>query len=377
MRSRRPRAPLPLLTLAAAGAVLSATAQNSGTPLQDWGRVTALAEMTQGRAVHQATLLHSGEVLISGGCTPGCESGLSSSEIFDPEARTFRVAGEMSTPRNSHTATLLQDGKIFIAGGWAGSRTTSSTEIYDPASKRFSPGPTMAAGRAGAAAVLLPDGRVLVTGGEADFDDVASSIEVFDPATGKLGVIGQMTAPRALHTATLLSDGRILLAGGRRGRRQEMSSAEIFDPRTRQSQPAADMAMARHKHAAVLLKDGRVMVIGGSRTTAGRDELLATTEIYDVVRRTFVPGPVMSFPRHKIPDAAVVLASGDVIVTGGAAQMERWSAGSPRFTPIAGSTSARAEFATANVLRDGSVLVVGGYGEGVRPLAAARLLTPP
>jgi hypothetical protein len=377
MKSRNPLARLRMLAIASGAAVLSVLAQNSATPpVQDWGRVTALADMTLGRAVHQATLLHSGEVLISGGCTAGCESGLTATEIFDPAAKAFRATGEMSTPRNSHTASLLLDGKVFIAGGWVGSRTTSSTEIYDPASGRFSQGPTMAARRAGAAAIVLPDGRVLITGGEADIDDVASSIEVFDPASGKLSVMGQMTTPRALHTATLLSDGRVLLAGGRRGRRQEISSTEIFDSDTGQSQPAGDMSIARHKHAAVLLMDGRVMILGGSRTISGHDELLATTEIYDVARRAYSSGPVMSSPRHKIAGAAVVLASGDVIIAGGAAQMERWSAGAPRFTPIAGSTSERAEFATANVLRDGSVLVLGGYGEGIRPFATARLLTP-
>jgi hypothetical protein len=49
------------------------------------------------------------------------------------------------------------------------------------------------------------------------------------------------------------------------------------------------------------------------------------------------------------------------------------------FTPVilsspAGPSAGRAEFATASLLRNGKVLVRGGYDVGIQPVASARLL---
>ena len=77
---------------------------------------------------------------------------------------TFTATGSMATARLFHTATLLMDGRVLIAGGQNGASANrlSSTEIYDPVAKTFTPGPNMTVGRSGHTATLLVDGRVLI-----------------------------------------------------------------------------------------------------------------------------------------------------------------------------------------------------------------------
>ncbi len=78
--------------------------------------------MTVGRAVHTATLLGNGKVLIAGGTSclggncPG-NSVLATAELYDPITKTFSATGKMTTPRAYHVASALNNGKVLIAGG--------------------------------------------------------------------------------------------------------------------------------------------------------------------------------------------------------------------------------------------------------------------
>ena len=56
--------------------------------------------------------------------------------------------GEMQTPRAVHTATVLQNGEVLVVGGFDGG-TLSSAEIYNPVSKRFRYVGSLSAARAG------------------------------------------------------------------------------------------------------------------------------------------------------------------------------------------------------------------------------------
>src|SRR3954464_12214492 len=93
-----------------------AVAESSG---QTRATVAPTGNMTMRRSQHTATLLQNGEVLITGGVggdmmmTP-----VSSTEIFDPVAGTFKKSSNRSVPRRMHSATLLPDGRVLIAGGF-------------------------------------------------------------------------------------------------------------------------------------------------------------------------------------------------------------------------------------------------------------------
>ena len=84
----------------------------------------------------------------------------------------------------------------------------------------------------------------------------------------------------------------------------------------------------------------------------------------------------MAQRRYKLPDAVVVLRSGAVLVAGGAAQPELLPAGAAQFQRLKGKRDGPHEFATATVLPDGNVLVLGGYDEEIRTSDGAWLVAP-
>ena len=340
----------------------------------DSQQIIQIGAMTLERAAHQATLLRTGQVLITGGCTgSGCTPIDSSVEIYDPVAQSFRTVTSMATPRVSHAAVLLPDGRVLVAGGWTGRHATASAEIYDPSTNQWTSAPEMTEPRMSPVAVPLPSGRVLILGGEATLGNPLASAEVFDPSTSTFSTVSPMGTPRTSHVAITLTDGRVLVIGGHRAPGEILRSAEIFDPVTSDFQPTGDMAIARHKLAAASLVDGKVLIIGGSddRDYRGRH---ASTEIFNPVTREFSPGPDMRWGRHKIHDAIAVLPSGAVVVAGGASQIEFYDPVVHSFGVIEGELSGPLMFATATLLPTEEVLILGGYDDRIQTSASAWLV---
>jgi hypothetical protein len=60
-------------------------------------------------------MLLNGGVLASGGFD---NSGtVATAKIYDPALGTWSLTGAMSTARAIHTATLLADGRVLVSGG--------------------------------------------------------------------------------------------------------------------------------------------------------------------------------------------------------------------------------------------------------------------
>ncbi len=81
------------------------------------GSFTSTSNMSIARAFHTATLLMTGDVLVTGGTGGGTRDAVAASELFHPSTRTFVSTGGLTTPRTSHTATLLRNGKVLVTGG--------------------------------------------------------------------------------------------------------------------------------------------------------------------------------------------------------------------------------------------------------------------
>jgi hypothetical protein len=326
--------------------------------------VRHIGEMTAERAAHQATVLPSGRVLITGGCAADdCTPFHRSAEIYDPSSRTFRPAAPMAVPRASHTATLLTDGRVLVAGGCTERSATATAETYDSEANRWMPVGNMTEPRCSHIAVPLVDGRVFVMGG--------GSAEVFDPATSTFSSLRGMRANHYL--ATRLPDGRVLLTGGQSESGQILATAELFDPASGRFERTGDMTTARVKHAAAVLPNGRVLIIGGS-DRRGYDDRFSSTEVFDPDSGTFSPGPELHYARHKIRDAVAVPPSGAVVVAGGALHPELYNPAGHAFVPIRGELSGPQMFATATVLENGDVLVLGGYDQRTRLAADAWII---
>jgi hypothetical protein len=315
------------------------------------------------RAIHSATRLADGRVLVAGGMVHNHDV-LASAEVFDPVTRTFAVTGSMPEPRMSHTATLLADGRVLLAGGYSG-----DGRIYRTATGQFSPTGDMTVARAEASATLLPDGRVLVAGGATTLQDAATrTAELYDPKTGRFTPTGNMSVARAYHVAATLSGGRALIAGGEPDLEHTLASAEIYDEQTGTFATVGNMMVARRKAAAATLPDGRVLIVGGSGT-GDWHAMLQSAEIYDPAARAFHATGSLHVARFKLAHAVVTLDDGRVLVAGGGLGAEVYDPAIGQFTPVSGGVSAARYYSTATSLGGGRVLVAGGYGDDARESA--------
>jgi hypothetical protein len=165
--------------------------------IYDPGTATFSAAGVQdpGSTFGTVTKLADGKVLVAGGYHGSDISApdalLASTQVWDPSTLAFTPGGNLTAGRALHSATLLQDGKVLIAGGLAsgGQAYLASAEIYDPATGTSTATGDMATARAGQVAARLPDGRVLVTGGDLVFGattvtDLIGNAEVYDPQSG-------------------------------------------------------------------------------------------------------------------------------------------------------------------------------------------------
>ncbi|HWY19788.1 MAG TPA: kelch repeat-containing protein [Candidatus Acidoferrum sp.] len=331
--------------------------RDSVSPASRVGSVTPAAPMLEPRSGQTGTLLPDGRVLIAGGMRRNQEF-YKSAELYDPAIGKFQPTGEMNIARVGHIAVLLRNGKVLIAGGWVGQGGTNSAELYDPATGKFTVIAKMISRRGRPSATLLPDGDVLIAGGEERDNKSLASAEIFQVNTLSFRPIASMHHARVSHTAMLLNDGRVLVAGGYAD--SVSASAELFDPKAGTFTETGSLEGARCKHTAGLLPDGRVLIAGGSESR-GWDKNLNSAEIYDPHTGKFTATASMKDPRFKLPDEAVQLASGRLLIAGGSKQVEVFDPASGTFLVAAGQLNAAWHFMTETKLRDGSVLLAGGY----------------
>ncbi|MGH8094115.1 MAG: kelch repeat-containing protein [Chthoniobacterales bacterium] len=92
------------------------------------------------RALHTATLLGDGTVMVAGGVTTG-GTVTSICEIYNPATGVFSFTGPLAVARKRHRAASLRDGTVLVMGGdilsnsqGGGDRETDTAEVFAPTS---------------------------------------------------------------------------------------------------------------------------------------------------------------------------------------------------------------------------------------------------
>jgi hypothetical protein len=184
-----------------------------------------------------------------------------------------------------------------------------------------------------------------------------------------------MTTARESHTATPLNNGTILITGGHKDRRAAItiySSAELYDPSTAKFAPTGKMSTRRHKHDAALLSDGKVLVVGGA-DERDRNGTYVSAEVYDPQTGSFTPTVNMNVRRYKHRGTTILLPSGQVLIVGGSYIAELYDPTARAFIKVDGSMGSDRLFSAATLLRNGQVLITGGYNENMATSSKAWL----
>lgn len=323
----------------------------------------AVNTMNVARENHVSIRLGNGKVLIAGGYN---DHYIKSAEIYDPVSGSFTATEDnMVSPRSGAAGVLLRGGTALLIGGYNGSYI-SSGETYDPTSDTFTATyGSMTVARQNPAAVLMRDGNVLVIGG---FNgSFLGSAEQYKTSTRTFeATLGVLTDAREGHTATLLSDGKVLVAGGCNNSQSGkvvcdsfLSSAEIYDPDTDEFTATGSMKTARMSHIAVRLPNGKVLIAGGTDGTSA----LSTAEIYDPDTGEFTQ--VGNLQIARIGATASTLSNGKILIAGGhsdqyLASAEIYDPGTGAFTALSSSMSVPRYHHAAAVLASGQVLLTGG-----------------
>ncbi len=124
--------------------------------------------------------------------------------------------------------------------------------------------------------------------------------------------------------------------------------------------PIHAMHEGRASHTATVLQDGRVLIAGGFTGNG----LTASAEVYDPDWKSgrFTSIPAMASQRFKFSAAVVQLGGGNILVCGGSKTIEIFDFLMKQFRTLAEMDQSY-YYGTASLLKNGAVLIVGGYSD--------------
>lgn len=227
-------------------------------------------------------------------------------------------------------------------------------------------------------ATALANGSVLVAGGFDTSMSTLASAEIYDPITGVFSVTGGMSAGRVAAEAVRLRNGQVLMVGGQDASGQAIASVDLYDPITGTFSATGSLITPRLNPTVTLLKNGRVLVAGGYEGTS-HGTPLATAEIYEPKSGKFVETGSMKTARRNA--SATRLRDGSVLITGGyngeaVNSPEVFNPQTRMFSSAASMSTAR-RYPSATRLPDGAVLIAGGFASAYGdPLSSSERFLP-
>ena len=232
-------------------------------------RWSAMPPLPAPRTSHSATLLPDGRVLIVGGWSGDYRNPLAvaaSVLLWDPTTHQWSATHDLPRGREGHVATLLPSGNVLISGGL----DERNAPIHDLVLWDHMTGQWSDAGRAhdrmqllDHTTALLPNGNVLL------LPTFGQEMAAWSPQPAR-DPSGNWVSPRGRPTITRLTDGRFLMVGGEiEG--YPLFDAHIYDPATQRWSDTGQMHYPRKDHHATRLVDGRVLVFGGNTAQSLHD----------------------------------------------------------------------------------------------------------
>lgn len=311
-------------------------------------------DMKTGRLGATATPLPDGRVLFTGGASVNMDGSintvLDTMEVYDPKRGQFiGLPQRLLTPRAHHSATLLDDGTVLLFGGITAMdgdtpRTTAAASVINLDSlvpvQAITPPLPASEGRYHHRAVRLDDGRgsVLITGGTSASGDHLPTTWRFFPADFTSGPRflqqGDLWAPRSQHSANRIQhDPEYAMIAGGVGADGVLAATEVFTVRPTQGScvdpnqtPTAEvgcfqrlganlgLGQARFGHAAIAIDDGAQIAYIGGFTNLERTEFAQQIELVDRDLNRAEAG-TLNTGRGEL--SANLLADGSVILLGG------------------------------------------------------------
>ena len=317
-----------------------------------------------------------GRVLVVGGSppmSPGTFGGcLRNSQLFDPATNTWTAPAATAQEHCGAALVRLDNGKALVVGAPSPVRgypvNAAWAELFDPVTGTWTVTGNQPTQREAPAAAKLSDGRVLMTGGTSSADRFAAWL--YDPTSNQWSTAAPMISPeRREHTMSTIANGVTIVVGGRSNAQTASSAGRDFTDRYANGAfgDGKPLLNRRWGHAAVVMASGDVMVIGGSHNNFP----VFAAEFYTLGPGwRIAPSPVLTY---RSGHTATLLADGRVLLIGGTrpnggsqGEVElfdpatgQWSFG-PRMSYPRGSH-------TATRLDDGRVLVEGGSSSATVP----------
>jgi hypothetical protein len=186
-------------------------------------------------------------------------------EIYDPVDDSFiTLTAALHSARERHVALQFAADRVLIYGG-AIIDQSNAAEMYEADAATF----TITASPqvpfcTGAKAAVLSTGEVVIAGGEQKDGNPMGNVLLSSPGGRGLYFGDQLRIARTNHAFVPLVDGRAIIVGGTSGEMRRLeSSTELFDVVTRTFAVGPNLSTARTRHTANLLVTGKVLVIGG------------------------------------------------------------------------------------------------------------------
>jgi len=264
----------------------------------------------------------------------------------------------------------LLDGRFLQVGGHT-STATAECHIFDPATENWTAKAALTGARYRACIARLLDGTVFVTCGESDSAYFSSSYLYSPTANTWTAKASHPSAAKAGAACCTLADGRVLVVGGTTNGTANTSECHIWDPTTNVWTAKAAHPEAKRYALAVLLANGNVLVTGGYTTTA-----VATAHVYNPT--TNVWSAVAGLPVAMFDHGGGRLADGRVLVVGGSSSSAILSS-CYLYDPTANVWLTRQSLpvacaaAAVGTLADGRVMSVGG-SNGTADLSTTYIL---